>query len=508
MTYLPTTSETGSAEIPSFDIGPVAERPVSSREVFEHYFDLRQQAGLVQKPAGDELQHIQDRVAEWVEGQGFFAERPDYSVYDKDIVVKKLAGLTDFLRTNFADKISEVELAATDAFVESSFALYEDRSGTGEVSADADGSFAFVVPARVSRKNSEYGEEVEPVIPALRYVPNALRADMMVNLPPFIIDVYERDEQGKRGYLVFAPVSGDMVDDLDTAPLLKTARKNINDTVDFAQERLGVNIVGLGATLPAMTRFGKSVTNPNVLVTTGHGGTARLITETLERVYERGIIQDSEKRRIGIIGLGSIGASIAELVAAENPDAIVNIYDSEEAKIQRTAATLAGNGFEAVQMGDEASLIAESDVIISAITSRLNLDKLGVKTMENKMVIDDSQPGSFDPLQVTNLGGNMTWVIGEDTKGVVVRNDYDYGTLYDPKSDLFGCEAEAGVLSAYSRDLDERGMPPAARQRILEKVAVRAAVTPDKARLIGALFIKYGIQPAKFQVFGKLSLPE
>lgn len=504
-------SETISQFNPEVD-APTDDEYIKSRALFENYLSTREAALRRERPEGEALYAVQESARAWIEESGILAEKPDYEHYDEALVQKKIGGLVNFLRANHSDQVSELELQATELFIKTTFGMYQTRPADGEAAPDADGSFAFVVPARMSRHNTEYGEEVEPAIPAFRYLPNELRAQMMTGIAPFIIDVYKKDACGKRGYLVFAPIFGDMMEDYqdELMEALRIAQQTVNDTVDFAQERLGVELVGLGATLPAITNFGKAINNEKVITTTGHGGTVQLIKETVRS----GILQGYTSRRkmpdsqteIGVIGLGSIGSSIAHLMADDFKDSQLNLYDKKERRVQQAAERLAKYNGRIKTFDSVGQLINQSDVIVSAVTSKVPVLELGLETMADKFVVDDSQPGAFDPNEVEQLNGRVAWVIGTNAQNIE-RHDYDYATMHDPKHDIFGCEAEVAALSIYAQELRERGMSQSVVKRIIAKLALQESVTPKSARLIGALFKKYDISAAPLQAFGKLIEP-
>jgi predicted amino acid dehydrogenase len=487
-----------------------------SRDLFEDYLELRIAARYVEKPEGEELATIQTSVSGWMDEQFPELKEPgtlaDHTTYDVALVKRKLGGLVNFLRANHSDKIAIEELWATDAFVQSAFAMYEDKDLGAELT-DRDGSFGFVVPARMSRNEPLYGGEVEPVIPALRYVPNELRAAMMRGVPPFIIDTYRPDPGagGRRGYLIYAPVTGDMVADLlprsadeedpnrSKANFQRASQGAVNDAVDFAHNRLGIDVVGLGATLPAVTYYGKSVRRrfgDEVIVTTGHGGTVELICATIDNMFPEG------PKRPGVLGLGAIGAAAAG-IAAETYEGKINIFDLEPDKVARLMRDdPEGRRFEAAESIRD--LLEKSDVVVSAVTGGIiDLDQLGVTDLDGTRIVDDSQPASFDPEQVERLGGKTVWVIGRDTTGRVTRIGYDYGTMNNPYTDLFGCEAEAATLYRYRNELTKKHNASFAH-KAAARLAITSAVTKQSAGMIGLLFKRYGITAAKPQAFGRL----
>ncbi|HEX8763165.1 MAG TPA: NAD(P)-binding domain-containing protein [Candidatus Saccharimonadales bacterium] len=481
----------------------------ASLRLFDECFELRDEALAVKKIQGEELEEVQEAARGFLLETGIVDLPVDpeariayYTDYNEDLTRKKILSFVDYLERNHADKVNVVELEATRAFIDSTYAMYQDGIEENRVIADADGSFAFVVPARVGRDHADYGKEVEPPLPALRYVPNELRAAMMAGLPPFVIDTYQRSEDGKRGYLVFAPVFEDMRTDLaDVRNPMQYLRKNVNDAVDFARRRFGVEVVGLGATLPAITRYGKEITNPDVITTTGHAGTVDLIRDTVE------LNADGRRlKKIGVLGLGSIGESIVRVMAEEHPEATIAVYDRQSALIGRAtrdASVLENGEKQIIAMENEKAVIDTSEVVISAITSQLDLKTLGIQSLEGKIIVDDSQPGSMTPEQVKELGGTLLWVIGRDVNGRVAnRRGYDYATMVDSRTDVFGCEAEAASISAYRAELRTRGMTESVINRITDKIALKGPVTVQHVRYMSALFTKFGILPSEPQAFG------
>lgn len=514
--------------MPGGDIPPHTEQHESvydpesdasfSRQKFETYFELRDRAIEVRKLDGEALTAVQDDVLENFVVQEGHLELPEtlegrkayYTEFSEAMARAKILGLVQYLEEHHSDKVSAVELEATRAFVESTFSMYGDRRPDGRPMSDANGTFAFVVPARMGREHHDYGQEVEPAIPAFRYLPNEVRAQMMVGLPPFVIDMYQEGSQG-RGYLVFAPVFEDMMSDMLTADpskiadsigLLKQAAiDNVNAAVNFAYDRFGTRVVGLGATLPAITRYGTKVTNPNVITTTGHAGTIELVRKTIISS-----IGELELKSIGILGAGAIGRPMAEIIAHEYPDAAMHIYDPRKEYRDR----LVSKGPQFVGMDNEKAVLESSQVVVSAISGKaLGLKNLGVKSLKGVVIIDDSAPGAISPEEAEELGGSVVWVIGRDVNGnVATRRGYDYGTMVDPNSDVFGCEAEAASLAKYMGELIEIGVSEEFALAATRQLAVRERVTVEHVRRIGRLFTRYSIDPSQPQAFGRLvSLP-
>lgn len=448
------------------------------------------------------------RIADGMRQADFKLGNPNhYLQYAESDVLERFNMLAEYLDKNSIGA-SQSDIDASLHYVQTAFDLFKEFQ-EGKGSESGVGNFAFVVPIRMSRKHPEYASEVEPIIPILKHVPAELRADFLKGLPPTIIDYYSPKDSDRRGYLVFAPIFADMLDDLSPMDAYNAAIKGINDTVDFSHRRLGAEVVGLGATIPAITNYGKTIDNKEVILTTGHGGTAHLVKETVGAAIEDGHVNADTFERIGVLGLGSIGASIADLVRGEYPDLTLNLFDKKGARTESQIDRLASLGYDKSKLRQaktDVDLIAESDVILSAIVGKIDLSDTESKSrldLNGKMIIDDSQPASFDSGDVARLGGKLAWVIGYDESGIVGRRKYDYASMLDPSRDVFGCEAEAASLSALSEELREAGYSNQNRAEALEEAAVQDAVTPEKARRMGSLMDRLGIIPSQLQAYGR-----
>lgn len=490
--------------------GDVSEATSKSGGTYalEEYFAARSEAAKVEKPDGEELAGIQETVREWLTTDGLPEDwqKPSFEQYaghDMESVWAKFSGLMDFLRTK-VPAVSEKELGATELFLSSTEIAYNETPKDGSVHPDADGSFAFVVPARMSRNNPEYGQEVELVMPALRYVPRDLRSAMMLGLPPFVIDRYKSNAEGRSGVLVFAPVYPDMEEDLGRrVDQLKAGRAQVNAAVDFAYGRFGTEVVGLGAILPSLTLFGQKIENQNVITTTGHGGTIQLIFEALDLALREGRVTEEQARKLGILGLGAIGEPIAHVGRHRYPDASMTVYDPKDngAHAEKVAEKI---GARAAQ--NEREVFEESGVVISALSKVIPIRPqafgLSRKEMAGMLLLDDSQPGAFDPEAVVELGATLAWIVGRDGDSIV-RSSYTYGDTLASPNDLFGCEAEAAVIAAYRDELLQEGISKEIVNGFIRRIAIRKAVTPEMVDVVGWLFQKYGVSAAPLQAFGK-----
>jgi hypothetical protein len=367
--------------------------------------------------------------------------------------------------------------------------------------------WAFMVPVRGEEsQGNRYASEVTDFLPILdpsHGVGPAALQRTVAHLAPVKIETYQGDDETK-GMILFTPAYFDPVVRDYRNPLAREmvygARRRVDEAARLVRQRYGVGLVGLGAVLPGVTQLGRTIKEPGLVTTTGHGGTVHLLAETVEYAAE---LQDKEPV-VGVLGLGSIGRSSLDVLRSKSPDAATKstlareyvLYDTDDARV-RDAFKSEGYG-KISGATSEHALLAQSDIIVTAITDTIDLDALEAKhgaplDLTGKVIVDDSQPGCFSREQVEARGGKLVWVVGadrSDSKFLHRVGGYSYGNesgLYGEDSG-WGCEAEAGTLATLHRP----------------DLAVATHVTPEIARAIGAACRQAGIRVASpLQSFGK-----
>lgn len=439
----------------------------------------------------------------------------DYTNFDQAHMLAKLKAVYETIKLETNAAPSEIEQAyqASVYFAEQAFGNYQAAPGQalgGKIDR------AFVVPMRSDRYNEDYSSESTPFYPLLdpnRFgVDSNIRMRTTYGLPPTILDTYlQSDQPNETGALVLSPMYADMIADLrpdrhdheQNMQLFRVAQFVLKETVELAHKRLGADVIGLGAILPKLTDFGNSLRAidgmDNLVTTTGHGGTVHMIAETVDKISRETLVDHGGK--IGIIGgAGSIGYSSLDVLRERIPELEIYTYDKNQQLLSEKISAR-GDADKLHQMNDSLEVLRSADVIVSAITGRIDLDAVDPDNyldLSGKVIIDDSQPGCFDVDQVTARGGKLVWVVGEDGSqtNFVVRDGlfsggtpYNYGDksgLYGSRSE-FACGQEAAVIAKY---------------QAYDK-AIRGPVDPESVRKVGKLCVQAGIKPAPFQAFGQ-----
>ena len=414
---------------------------------------------------------------------------PSHGAFDSNLALARVE--------DFATKVSAAGHEVTDVMYDSTVRMITDSYNKFEDSKpdrELAGGHAFIVPTRIRPDVKALNEAYRslPILEAIdeaRFNPEvaaqfgSFALKLLEALPPKIIDRYE----GSPGAVIYAPLTSLLLEDFaSTTDAIAEARYIVSQTVGFA-ERLGAEVAGLGATIPSLTNYGRAIKLPEdgkMVVTTGHGGTAWLAGNIAAEAY---LNNNDDTRSLGIVGLGAMGSVLAETVSAMLPDAEIAVYDHNTALIEKTKANLGNRVIAAKSMED---VMARSSVILSALTSQIDLSSVPRELIEGKTIVDDSQPGAFSRQQVIDMGGRLLWVVAQSTNGLSRETDLNFGGTLRTQRDFFGCEAEAAVIATLSED--DRS-----------KAAIRQAATLDQVMNIGRLFKDNHIIPSEPQSYGQ-----
>lgn len=399
--------------------------------------------------------------------------KPHYGRFKRNITLQRLHALKEY-------GINEDALDRSLAFAKRAYSDFNRSAMPRRY------GFVFVIPTRITRRYVVDTSEARNFLPIVDYITHDLAQVILSEMPPCVLDEYYDHTGNVVGAIVFAPLFIDMASDI--RPRLRTylkARKIVKETALYIRHQLQPDIIGLGATIPKVTRFGADMSRYGLRTTTGHGGTVYLIYMMFHELRSK---LDGNHQKVGIIGAGSISASAAALLLQSYPDITLTIFDIRPKTLKHVVADLNrtyNNRCRAAASNSE--VISSSTLIICAITSTIHVtDEMN---LSGKVIIDDSQPGSFDRDEVERQGGKLVWVAGCGNPRLASRRgEFHFGDNgLQSSSDMWGCEAEVASLWA-SKEY---------------RKAISEPVTPNSALAIGALMKQYGIKRAKWQSYGK-----
>lgn len=413
-----------------------------------------------------------------------------YGQYDKQKQLDKVSVLYDLARTYFHS--SEVDDAAqtTYEFINNSFDIYN-----GDNTTELLASFGFIVPTRIRRDPSDYDDESLYHAPILQYFDTDTRQKFAATMCPYIADRYGIDtETGRRGYMIFVPLFMDMVKDLSPTEIERVARKIIDDGVGLASGRLDAEVIGLGASIPGITMFGRTIPENGFVTTTGHGGTINFVGKVILSALEDQVISEADIDTIGFIGAGAIGGATAEYILETGICNNVLLRDVRDRRVRKVAERLSKMfpraGVEILTTSDQ--IARRTKTIVSALEGSINLDAPGWKDvdLEGLKIIEDTVPPAFDLAQLKKRGGEMLFVIGEDNTedGLLTGEGFKSGgSSFAEINHTWGCGAEVCALAKTRR----------------HDLAIRGPVNSEQIANIGKLFDQVGIGVAPLQRFGE-----
>ena len=246
--------------------------------------------------------------------------------------------------------------------------------------------FAFLVHSRSLK-------DVYIKYPIARYLPKKLLKWLILRSLPVVVSKVD----GLRSLDTGAQIQGLVIGLPMTAEQMlnnrELALKRIIDAVHLA-EKFGVEIVGLGAYTSSLSAGGlKLVNNVKASVTTGHAYTAYTVFEYVKHCVERFKL-NKLVINVSIIGAGgSIGSSVAELLAR---DGYINLQIIEKPKnlsrIKELSSKLvASYPYVKITESCDVSVINKSHIIVTA-TNAAEALIYSKDLMPGAIVIDDAQP--------------------------------------------------------------------------------------------------------------------
>lgn len=364
----------------------------------------------------------------------------------------------------------------------------------------------FAVPLRADGKSPQFASDTNAFFPLLKAengISPAMQIRGVLGVPPSVIETNTQGSKpGERGATIFVPLFSSMIDDIpDVNERNEIGLEIMGKAAELTHIHLGAKVLGLGGTFPKISNFGtyfkwnQNYDMSGLVTTTGHGGTVHLILETVKALQQKELYKEKDVK-IGVIGAaGSIGWSSIQGLSEIAGGFEVYTYDYRSSDLQLKLNDYDQKNNTVLHQVDSAEeVFRRSDIIIVAVTRPIDLSD--VVDLQDKVIIDDSEPKALDETQVVRRGGKVINVVGkgEEFKPSIrdglwtggVDNPYNFGDqagLYDGAS--WGCDIERAVISwagAY-------------------KEAITKEVTMNNVRTIGRLCLEAGVSVAQpFQI--------
>ena len=239
-----------------------------------------------------------------------------------------------------------------------------------------------------------------------------------------------------RGWLITIPITAEqMLADRELA------KKKIVQAVKLA-EKMGAQIVGLGAFTSSITKGGEELLEKvNINLTNGNGLTSAITVADIKDL----ILRNPDKKILGVVGAtGSIGSAVSKFLAKEK------VFDSM-ILIGRTPAHLDELKEEIkkietptkVEVTNDISRLKEADFVVVATNSNSALLR-SEHLKKDAIVYDITQPRNTSE-EVINARPDVVFVEGGLVKVNGINFHFNFGL---PRDTAFACLGETMLLAA------------------------------------------------------------
>lgn len=290
----------------------------------------------------------------------------------------------------------------------------------------------------------------------------------------------EKINKKVKGYIIATLLTGKQI---MTLPL-NFVRKRILDTILFAQNKLGVEIIGLGALTASFTDGGQWLVNqPEIKLVITHGDTygVAVAQEGIEKILNIKKLVP-EKTKIAIVGaFGLIGRELVKFLAQKSYPLI--LIEKTEEKVNLIKKKLKEMNLENRIYLASTNLkdILEADLVITT-TSHPSALLESKHLKKGAIIYDIAQPMNVSPQlikerpDVIKIDGALVDIEGIDVK-------FDMGP---PKGTTFACLVETMMMALEGEKHHHVGEID---ETYLDKIKEWAK--------------KYGFHHASFTCFGK-----
>jgi len=245
------------------------------------------------------------------------------------------------------------------------------------------------------------------------------------------------DGEDKTGYIVICPLTPEQ---MHYNPRL--AKKRILQTARLA-EKLGCEVIGLGALSTSMSMGGEYLTDKtNIGITTGHAYTTAVILQMLDEVVSV-LNMDLEQKTLAIVGAaGYMGVPCTRILAEKRKIGKLLLVDRPA---KRAALDLLQQEIKTVtiELATTLNSLRQADIVI-VVTNSVEVLIKPEHLKPGAIVLDDTQP--------RNTSKDLVWtrpdVLILDVVAQAPGVDTHFSFGFPQSDDVFTCCGEVMILAA------------------------------------------------------------
>jgi len=275
-------------------------------------------------------------------------------------------------------------------------------------------------------------------------------------IPKYLIDLFFKHLKGRFGFTVcshfniFGKIDGYIIAVLLTAEQMKKmpkkfVQKRIVDAILFAQNKLGVNRIGLGAYTTPLTKGGLLlVEDRRIKCAITHGGSLTSIS-VIQVIKKVAIIKNKKIKNstIAIVGAyGIVGRAVSILVSKLNPKKIILTGPKKYKLIELRNEINKKYNFNEILISTDNNIIKEADISVLCSTAKDSIITANI-IKKNSIIIDVAQPNNMSK-KVSEKRKDVLRVDGGYMSIPNIDLHFNIGT---PKEVAFACFVETLILT-------------------------------------------------------------
>ncbi|MFC1568238.1 polysaccharide biosynthesis protein [Candidatus Margulisiibacteriota bacterium] len=304
------------------------------------------------------------------------------------------------------------------------------------------GSFAFFVHPRDIH-------DIYTPFPSFKYLPDSWVMEFSKYLPPITASKIT----GIRSLETGQPLDGHLMAIVLTPQhMLEDGHFAARRAVQMAllAQRKGIAFVGLGALLPFLTRYGKTIKQyvPGIGVTTGHAYTSHIIAKTALRVKD--ILSPERRELIAVVGAaGSTGSASTKVLLRNGAERLLLIeLEEKKDKLDALGLELKQNFPRAeIKLSTRLADIRQARIIVTVTNAPEAI--IEEEWLRPGMIfVDDAQPPNVSQDLAQKRQDIRVIKVLAHVPDLDPHFDFRLGT---PPDITFTCLAETATLAAHEK---------------------------------------------------------
>lgn len=284
--------------------------------------------------------------------------------------------------------------------------------------------------------------------PAFKYLPDKFVLGLVKFLPPITLSKITGVKSVNNGHDVKGWLLSIVLCPYHIKTDLPLVKKRIRQLSILAQKK-GCNLIGLGALLPYLTKYGKDLEGyTKCKITTGHAYTAAAIVKDIY-ITAQALDVAIGSCTVAIVGAaGSVGSLCIRTIVKTNGISKLLLIDliNKRGRLNSLKSLVEAESNIKVEIGYDFNLLENADIVI-VVTNATGTIIESQMLKKGAVIIDDSQPRNTSP-ELMRVRNDILVV---DVLGSYPNLDchFNFGLLENRPDLTFTCLTETAILASH-----------------------------------------------------------